>query len=319
MDLIVYAIDEANARIVKVAPIVGDYTFSCSTGLSDYSGNDFELKMPYVVGQNLFEENQCISWGNTEFGGFVKNREIDTDKGQVIYRGFSWRGLWANNFTGSGATEISGTIDVHFDRFIKWLGYIVEYTDIKYENITEDEKSKSYDAAISILKGIDDVCALFDATFNIAISKGKLRFTVKPLINHKFDASQTKIILEENWQRANLVYAANTDLNIGASAYLQPDGSIGSERYYKGFASVEKVVTSNKTTTEELFEQAKTELEKIREFTATEVFVELEQAEVGDIVTASIAEIGIKVQKKVVEKSLKITNGNEEITYTLEG
>lgn len=319
MDLIVYAIDEDNEKIIKVAPIVGDYTFSCSTGLNDYSSNDFELKMPYVVGQKLFEKNQCISWGNTEFGGFIKNREFDTDKGQVTYRGFSWRGLWANNFTGSGTVNVSGSIDVHFDRFIKWLAYIVEYTDVKYENVPNEEKDASYAPAISILKGFDDVCVLFDATLNISISAGKLKFTVKPSVNHRFDASQTKIILEEDWQRANLVYVANTDLGIGASAYLQPDGSIGNERYYKGFASVEKVVTSSKTTIEELFEQAKTELEKIREFTATDIFVELEKAEVGDMVTASIAEIGIKVQKKVVEKSIKITNGNEEITYTLEG
>lgn len=319
MDLIVYEIDETNSKIVKVAPIVGEYTFSCSAGLSDYSSNDFELRLPYVVGNSLFDENQCVSWGNTEFGGFIKNREIDTDKGQVTYRGITWRGLWANNFTGSGATDIFGTIDVHFERFIKWLAYVVEYIDVRYENMPKEEKNASYAPTISILKGFDDVCVLFDATFNISISAGKLKFTVKPSVNHRFDASQTKIILEENWQRANLVYAANTDLNIGASAYLQADGSIGTERYYKGFASVEKVVTSSKTTTEELFEQAKTELEKIREFTATDIFVELEKAEVGDMVTASIAEIGIKVQKKVVEKSLKITNGNEEITYTLEG
>lgn len=319
MDLIVYEIDETNAKIVKVAPIVGEYTFSCSAGLSDYSNNDFELKMPYVVGQKLFEENQCISWGNTEFGGFIKNREIDTDKGQVTYRGFSWRGLWANNFTGSGTVDVSGSIDVHFDRFIKWLAYIVEYTDVIYENVPNEEKDASYAPAISILKGFDDVCVLFDATLNISISAGKLKFTVKPSVNHRFDASQTKIILEENWQRANLVYVVNTDLGIGATAYLQADGSIGTERYYKGFQSIEKVVNSSKTTVEELYQQAVSELEKVREFTATDVFVNLEQAEVGDVVTASIAEIGIKAVKKVVEKSLKITNGNEEITYTLEG
>lgn len=319
MDLIVYGIDETNSKIVKVAPIVGDYTFSCSTGLNDYSSNDFELKIPYVVGNILFEENQCISWGNTEYGGFIKNREIDTDKGQVTYRGFTWRGLFANNFIGSGAVDVSGTVDKHFDVFIKWLAYIVEYTDIKYENMSADEKDASYAPASSILKCIDDVCANFDAVFSLLISAGKLKFVIKPLTNHRFDASQTRLILEENWQRANLVFVANTELNIGATAYLQADGSIGKERYYKGFSSVEKVVTSTKTTQEELYEQAKAELEKIREFTATEIFVDLETAEVGDVVTASIAEIGIKVQKRVVEKTLKITNGNEEITYTLEG
>lgn len=319
MDLILYRIDETSNKIVKVAPIIGDYTFSCSVGLSDYSNNDFELKMPYVIGNKLFGENQCISWGNSEFGGFIKDREIDTDKGQVTYRGFVWRGLWANNFVGSGEISVSGTINVHFDKFINWLEYIVDYTEIQYDGVTEESKSNAYAPVISLLKSFDEVCKLFDATFNISISNGKLKFTVKPSVNHRFDASQTKIILEENWQRANLVYAANTELNIGASAYLQADGTVGTERYYKGFASIEKVITSSTKTETGLYNEAKAELEKTREFTATDIFVELEKAEVGDMVTASISEIGIRVQKKVVEKSLKITNGNEEITYTLEG
>lgn len=321
MDLIVYAIDETNSKFVKVAPIVGAYTFSCSTGLNDFSSNDFELRMPYVVGNKLFEENQCVSWGNTEFGGLIKNREIDTDKGQVTYRGFTWRGFWANNFTGSSDINITGTIDIHFEKFIDWeaLKFIRSYVDIDYDNIPTESKSNVYEPAISLLKSFDVVSAVFDATFNIVISNGKLKFTFNPIVNHRFDASQTKIILEENWQRANIVYAVNTDYGRGASAYLQADGTVGAEKYYTGFNTVEKVIESSKTSESALFEQAKAELEKIREFTATEIFVELEKAEVGDMVTASIAEIGVKVQKKVVEKTLKINNGNEEITYTLEG
>lgn len=317
MDLIAYRQDAEALKFVKIAPIIGNYTYSCSTGLSDLSSNDFELKMPYSVGDKLFEKNQCISWGNTEFGGFIKNREIDTDKGQVIYRGLSWRGLWANNYKGAAPTEVIGNATTHFDNFVSHIPEVSEYVKIRSD--VEGEKANTYNPTISLLNGLDEACVIFDATFGIGISGGKIIFYVKPAKTHRFDASQTKVIFEEDWQRVNAVIAVNKDLGIESTAYLQADGTVGTEQHYKGFDSISKPITSSATTAEELYKQAKAELEKNQEIIATDVFVDIETSEVGDMVTASIAEIGLKTQKKVVEKTIKLINGSANITYTLEG
>jgi hypothetical protein len=317
MDLIAYRQDAEALKFVKIAPILGNYTYSCSTGLSNLSSNDFELKMPYSVGDKLFEKNQCISWGNTEFGGFIKNREIDTDKGQVIYRGLSWRGLWAHNYKGAATTEVTGDVNVHFNEFISHIPEVAEYVEIRSD--IEGEIANIYNPMISLLNGFDEACIVFDATFGIGISGGKIIFYIKPAKTHRFDASQTKVIFEENWQRVNAVIAVNEELGIEATAYLQANGTVGTEQYYKGFDSISKVITASATTADELYKQAKAELEKNQELIATDVFVDIETSEVGDMVTASIAEIGLKTQKRVVEKTIKVVNGNATITYTLEG
>lgn len=317
MDLIAYRQDAEALKFVKIAPILGNYTYSCSTGLSNLSSNDFELKMPYSVGDKLFGKNQCISWGNTEFGGFIKNREIDTDKGQVIYRGLSWRGLWANNYKGAATTEVIGDVNVHFNEFISHIPEVAEYVEIRSD--IEGEIANTYNPMISLLNGLDEACVIFDATFGIGISGGKIIFYVKPAKTHRFDASQTKVIFEENWQRVNAVIAVNEELGIEATAYLQADGTVGTEQYYKGFDSISKIITASATAADKLYEQAKAELEKNQELIATDVFVDIETSEVGDMVTASIAEIGLKTQKRVVEKTINVVNGNATITYTLEG
>ena len=317
MDLIAYRQDAEASKFVKIAPILGNYTYSCSTGLSNLSSNDFELKMPYSVGDKLFEKNQCISWGNTEFGGFIKNREIDTDKGQVIYRGLSWRGLWAHNHKGSATTEVRGAVNVHFNEFISHIPEVSEYVEIRSD--IEGEIANTYNPMISLLNGLDEACIIFDATFGIGISGGKIIFYIKPAKTHRFDASQTKVIFEENWQRVNAVIAVNEELGIEATAYLHADGTVGTEQYYKGFDSISKVITASATTADELYNQAKAELEKNQELIATDVFVDIETSEVGDMVTASIAEIGLKTQKRVVEKTINVVDGNATITYTLEG
>ena len=317
MDLIAYRQDVDTLKFVKIAPILGNYSFSCSTGLNKLSSNDFELKMPYSVGDNLFGKNQCISWGNTEFGGFIKDREIDTEKGQVIYRGISWRGLWAINYKGVAPTDIAGAVDTHFNNFISHIPEVSEYIEIKSD--VEGEKTNIYNPMISLLNGLDEACVLFDATFNISISNGKLVFKIKPIKNNRFDASQTKVVFEESWQRINSVVAVNEELGIEATAFLQTDGTVGTEQHYKGFDSMSKAITSSAPTESELYEQAKTELEKNQEFTATDIFVDLEKSEVGDVVTASISEIGLKTQKRIVEKTINVSNGNTTITYTLEG
>ena len=119
MDLIVLKYDGANRRFVKIKPITQKYTFSCSTGMSAYTSNDFELKMPYEIGENLLEIGQFLMYGNTEFGGVITQRALDTRNKEATYRGYTLRGYLANQIWEDGDTETRDIVG-HVHAVIWW-------------------------------------------------------------------------------------------------------------------------------------------------------------------------------------------------------
>ena len=70
---------------------------------------------------------------------------------------------------------------------------------------------------------------------------------------------------------------------------------------------------------DDLYYEAADRLLEAQEKPSTEIEIDIEDAEVDDVIVASISELNMKVTKKVVESTLKISNGIPKITYTLEG
>ena len=308
MDLIALEYDNANNKFVKIQPITNRYTFSCSTGMSAYTSNDFELKMPYEIGENLLEIGQFLMYGNTEYGGIITQRVINTQNSEITYAGPSLRGFLSNHFVRNDNTETK-TIVNHAKKLLSSpFGGDKNYTIIN--NSSNDEFPFAPTLLSSVMDSLDSVANLINSVYTFNIHNGKINITISLKKEHKFDASQVNMVLDENYSKANQVIVYNPDAELFTTGQIES---------VPRFLLKQKVVESNKTTLEELNKVAKKELLKERAVIATDIFADLQDAEVGDVVVASILEIGIKVQKMVVEKSIKINNGNAEITYILEG
>lgn len=314
MDLILL-----DKNLVKIKPIDDYESFDSVVGLDSYSDNDFVLKVPYK--KELFEKGQFIAYGTSEFGGRIASREIDTERGEVTYKGYSLRGFWQRNHKDVADKTISGTVADHISAFVGWQtgSNLNEKTDI-INNAGTSRKSLTYEGATSLLHCIDRADKNFNATLNVSIINSRLKLLVNPKKTHFFDSSQAHVVVEENWSAPTEVYAVNNNTKMGVSAYLQADGTAGNTPYYVGIDTIEEVIRVEAETEEELYASAAEELLKKQQFLASEINVDISQAEVGDMVVASIAEIGLKVEKQIVEKRLKIKkNGSQEITYSLEG
>lgn len=312
MDLILL-----DKNFAKIKPIIEFDSLDCVVGLNSFSENDFVLKVPFK--KELFEKGQFIAFGTTEFGGRITSREIDTSTNQVTYKGSSIRGFWQRNFKGVTDKTISGTIVDHVSTFLGWGNVnVIDKTDI-INNAGEKKMSLTYEGTTSLLHCIDRAMRNFAATITVSFVNGRLKVVINPSVTHFFDSSQATVRIEENWSAPTLIYAINNELKIGASAYLQADGTVGNVPFYTGLDTIEAVVESSGKTTDELYDTAAEELLKRQEFMASEVDAKIINAEVGDYVVASVAEIGIKTEKRIVEKRLVVKNKKETITYTLEG
>lgn len=308
MDLIVLNYDGENRLFIKILPITGKYIFSCSTGMSAYSSNDFELKMPYKLGENLLEIGQFLMYGDSEFGGVITQRAIDTRSHEVTYRGYTLRGFLANQAVTDSDSETKDVVG-HVSKLLFFPFGI--YSNNIINNSSTEQFLFSPTIFSKVMDALDSVASQIDSVYTFNIKNGKINVLISPKTTHNFDASQVDMILDENYSQATQIVAYNPKTLVYAfGGPLSPTPR---------FLRVQKIVESNLETVDELTAFAEQELLKERAIIATDIFSDIKNAEVGDDVVASILEIGVKLTKKVVEKSLKITNGNEEITYTLEG
>lgn len=307
MDLINIKFDEQKNVFEKIKPITENYKFSCSTGKSAYSSNDFELKMPYQLGNALLEIGDLVMYGNTEFGGIISHRTIDTRSNEVTYSGHSLRGYVSHQTVRNDDSETRNVVS-HIGRImgLVQLGITSIINNSSYEAFafTNVPFAKQTDTLDSLVNCIDSVYTFY-------IENGKFNILINPKTTHKFDASQVDMVFDENHSRAYVVFAYNPKTFEYSGEKLPSAPPL--------FLKLEKAVESDKETAAELYEVAKKEFSKERTTISSDIFSNLKKAEVGDNVIASILEIGLKITKTVVEKSIKIVNGNAEITYTLEG
>ena len=156
-----------------------------------------------------------------------------------------------------------------------------------------------------------------------------------------FDSDKIRLKFAENKNNPNFCYCStrkvpNDDI-IGDSyiaktgyAFLKSDGSITNdptEWVCYTDAGTEEICLVVESTGEAssddydtpLWAEAADRLLEAQERPSTEIEIDTEEAEVDDIIVASIAELQMKVTKRVVETRLKISNGIPKITYTLEG
>ncbi|MBQ9599833.1 MAG: hypothetical protein IJR33_08520 [Clostridia bacterium] len=156
-----------------------------------------------------------------------------------------------------------------------------------------------------------------------------------------FDSDKAKLKYAENKNTPNFCYCSTRKVpneeNTGESyvaktgyAFLRADGSVThdwTEWVCYTNAGTEEICLVAESTGEAnnnddetpLWSEAADRLLEAQEKPSAEIEIDTEEAEVDDVIVASIAELNMKVTKKVVESRLKISNGIPKITYTLEG
>ena len=193
-------------------------------------------------------------------------------------------------------------------------------------------------------------------TFSTAESKAiKSRFSFRNGVitmnfcdgeTYHLDSDKVRLKYAENKNNPNICYCStrketHTDI-FGeftfysakeGTAYLTADGE--ASQNFLDWVCVNKPATNaialvvestgEATVSEEgdvgsdLYNEAADRLLEAQEKPSTEIEIDTEEAEIDDVVVASISELNMKVTKKVVEAILKISNGIPKITYTLEG
>ena len=101
--------------------------------------------------------------------------------------------------------------------------------------------------------------------------------------------------------------------------YVQKDGSIGKEQYYYGKDELEAVYDYSSADKEKLEEGGIKKLQELQNYKKCEITVEDIELEVGDIVAGYDAITDTTVKKPIIQKILKLKDGEATIDYKMKG
>lgn len=294
--------------------------YVCSVGSYGSSDNDFILTQP--LSDNLLSIGDILTYGTTEFGGKILDRVINTELQTVQYIGKTFRGVFDNFVIGRNVFYIdAGTDELIVNRLLKYNGIGLNET----YSVTGTGKNKSsstfFDKGTTLHQSIDWFLRYFEEKAVITVDSSGVKINLLPIQRIEKSEHNANVIIDENKLLPTALFS-----NVYAGrAFLQGDGSFSNtSRYYKGLDAVEiweEFPSGMENPTEqECFDWAKDRLLSIRQQQLTsEVFFDVETADIGDVITAIAPEYGISTSKTIIEKVLKIQDGNEEIVFKLGG
>jgi hypothetical protein len=293
--------------------------FQSNSGFYGSSKNDFQLTLS--SSQEELRVCDLITYDTSEFGGVISQRIHRTGDKTITYTGRTFRGQMECSIVNPLAVlTLTGTdFDIISELFnLSQLDYKIAPTG------RTEQKTVTVPLGSNLLKAADLVMAAFGEKMKFKVSNAGVEISLEKVKEHSFDSAQTELTVDENFSLPTALHVMGkvNRVETPVSVYVDYDGNIASGRVVTGAAAVEiwQVLNDNCETVEQLTQLASDRLLALRKSqNASEVNIKIEDADIGDIVTASIKEYGIKAVQTVSEKILKIENKTEIITFNTGG
>ena len=101
--------------------------------------------------------------------------------------------------------------------------------------------------------------------------------------------------------------------------YVQKNGTIGKKQYYTGLNEISAVYNYSSAEADKLEEDGTKRLKELQNYKKCEMTIDNADLEIGDIVAGYDAVTNTQVIKPVIQKILKMQNGNITIDYSVKG
>lgn len=305
--------------------VLSAYSLDLSFG-ADEKENNFEL----VIGNNepMLEEGTVIYFEGTEYGGIVDGLKVNTNKETTTFIGRTWHGLLNSKVIEPDSGEDYLIVSGEANEVLLFLlarlglsGLFVAASESSGVNIKAYQFNR-------YCKGYDGLRAM------LAANKAKLKFKwegravvlyAEPIADYTsnpVDGDIAPLSVERHGNKVNhLVCLGRGDLAEREVLHLYVDrfDRIGDVQYYTGLEEVVDVYDySNVESTDELRKSGIERLEELRNADKIEMSIN-EGTEivydVGDMLCAVDHRTKIKATATVIQKIVKINNGEISVDY----
>ena len=309
---------------------------NCDIDLDIGDTNDFQLTLPIIIADpDIYKKDNYLYCIGTEYGGIIKNREIDTKSNVLKLSGDTWRGMLSKKIVQPPATAAYLSVNGETNIVIASLIY-GRFGDLVVAETTNSGINVSYqfNRYCTLLDGLNKMLDQYGMRLNIvtqynAISqKMEVALSAVYIIDHSRDIETSQdgnvyFVMKETTNGINHLICLGkgelTDREV-VHLYLQSDGTIGTTKYYTGVD--EREATYENTSAEDT--QALTDggIEKFKELANAQnqsMTIEDMNVELYDLVGGREYITGITMAQPVTNKIVKIKNGKETVDYKIGG
>lgn len=299
--------------------------------------NDYEIKIRRNQWDKRYTYGNIIYIKNTEFGGIIGRKKINTSEDTISLYGRTWRGELDKKVirppAGQDYRKVSGELNAILNTLVteQFNDYFVVSQNDTGVNVTNYQFDRYCTLRAGIVKMLKSVgCKLHIEYIQQERGQpGYVELSAVPIIDYSEQIelsgdSRLNYVFDETKNGVNhLICLGKGELQDRQviDLYVAKDGSIGADQYYSGIEEIAQVYENTSAEADELEEKGREQLQKLMNSTSFSMDVETlsMDVDVGDIVGGRDYMTGMYAAKPIAKKIYKVSRGEKSLEYEIEG
>lgn len=299
--------------------------------------NDYEIKIRHDRWDERYAYGNVFYIKNTEFGGIIGRKKVNTEQDTISIYGRTWRGKLDKKVirppAGQDYRKVSGELNSVLNTLI--TEQFNDYFVVSQADTGVTVTNYQFDRYCTLLAGITKMLKSVGYKLHIEYVQqergqpGYVELSAVPIVDYSEQIelsqdSRLNFTFDETKNGVNhLVCLGKGELQDRQviDLYVGQNGSIGTTQYYTGIQEVAEVYENTSTETEELEEKGREKLQELMNSTSFSMDVEAldMEVEIGDIIGGRDYVTGMYAAKPIAKKIYKVSGGSASLEYEIEG
>ena len=299
--------------------------------------NDYEVKIRRERWDERYAYGNIFYIKNTEFGGIIGRKKINTAEDTISLYGRTWRGKLDKKVIrppdGQDYRKVSGELNSVLNTLV--TEQFNDYFVVSQADTGVTVTNYQFDRYCTLLAGITKMLKSVGYKLHIEYVQqergqpGYVELSAVPIVDYSEQIelsqdSRLNFTFDETKNGVNhLVCLGKGELQDRQviDLYVGQSGSIGTTQYYTGVQEVAEVYENTSAETEELEEKGREKLQELMNSTSFSMDVEAldMEVEIGDIIGGRDYVTGMYAAKPIAKKIYKVSGGSASLEYEIEG
>lgn len=299
--------------------------------------NDYEIKIRHDRWDERYAYGNVFYIKNTEFGGIIGRKKVNTEQDTISLYGRTWRGKLDKKVirppAGQDYRKVSGELNSVLNTLI--TEQFNDYFVVSQADTGVTVTNYQFDRYCTLLAGITKMLKSVRHKLHIEYVQqergqpGYVELSAVPIVDYSEQIelsqdSRLNFTFDETKNGVNhLVCLGKGELQDRqvVDLYVGKNGSIGKTQYYTGIQEVAEIYEDTSSESDELEEKGREKLQELMNSTSFSMDVEAlgMEVEIGDIIGGRDYVTGMYAAKPIAKKIYKVSGGSASLEYEIEG
>ena len=299
--------------------------------------NDYEIKIRHDRWDERYAYGNVFYIKNTEFGGIIGRKKINTAEDTISLYGRTWRGKLDKKIIrppdGQDYRKVSGELNTVLNTLV--TEQFNDYFVVSQADTGVTVTNYQFDRYCTFLAGITKMLKSVGYKLHIEYVQqergqpGYVELSAVPIVDYSEQIelsqdSRLNFTFDETKNGVNhLVCLGKGELQDRqvVDLYVGKNGSIGKTQYYTGIQEVAETYEDTSSESDELEEKGREKLQELMNSTSFSMDVEAlgMEVEIGDIIGGRDYVTGMYAAKPIAKKIYKVSCGSASLEYEIEG